>query len=58
MKNVNVTAPGGDGNPGAGKKVGLASDRRSVHVATHARRQARRERAWGRGAEKPQEEAE
>jgi hypothetical protein len=48
VKNVNVTPPGGDGNPGAGKKAGLSGDRRSKHIATHPKRQRRRDRAAAR----------
>jgi hypothetical protein len=53
VKNVNVTPPGGDGNPGAGKKRGLPPERRSRHVATHPKKRRRQERAWARGAERP-----
>lgn len=50
MKNVNITHPGGDGNPGRRAKSG---NRRSEHVVTHLRRRLRQERAWARGAELP-----
>jgi hypothetical protein len=48
VRNVNVTAPGGNGNPGAAKKVGLSGDRRSRHVCRHERRSERQEQAQER----------
>lgn len=48
MKNVNVTPPGGDGNPGAAKKENLMPERRSKHVAQHLKRKRRQERAAAR----------
>lgn len=54
FRNVNVTAPGGDGNPGARKKAALRADQRSQHVATHPKRARRRQRALERLMEAPE----